>query len=113
MQLQISQEDEYVLGSISGLIDEEAGDLFRRQLYPLVAQRGAKMILDLSKARRINSAGLGHLVILASRANANASRVVLANCSPFLSVILQQSKLDKFFDVAESLPEAVDRLSGQ
>jgi anti-anti-sigma regulatory factor len=70
------------------------------------------LVLDLADAKRINSAGLSHLVLLVTNANTNSSRVVLAACSPFIAVVLNRSKLDQFFELAENVDEAVARLSG-
>jgi anti-anti-sigma factor len=110
MQLQVSHETGYVLASTSGPIDDSAGGLFREYLHPLVGQSGTKVVLDLSKSERINSAGIGALVLLVTHANTNSSRVLLTACSPFVSIVLSRSALDRFFDIADSLPEAVQRV---
>ena len=101
------------LATARGFIDDSADALFREQLHPLVGQAGTKLALDLSGAKRINSAGLSHLVMLVSNANTNASRVVLAAPSSFLAVVLNRSKLDHFFEIAETVPEAIALLSNE
>jgi len=110
MELRVSREEGYVLANASGLIDDSAGDLFREHLHPLVGQRGTKLVLELSLAKRVNSAGLSHLVMLVTNANTHGSRVVLAACSSFVSVVLSRSKLDQFFEIAETVPEAIERV---
>jgi anti-anti-sigma factor len=110
MELHVSNEQGYILASTVGPIDDSAADLFRERLHPVVAQRGTKLVLDLAKSPRVNSVGLGHLVKLATDANLHGSQVVVAACSPFVSAVLERSKLDRFFDLAESVPEAVDRV---
>ena len=112
MELRVSHEEGYVLATASGYLDDSARELFREQLHPLVGQHGTRLILDLSAAKRVNSAGLSHLVMLVTNANTNSSRVVLAACSPFIAGVLNRSKLDQYFEVAESVDEAVQRLSG-
>ncbi|NQT12781.1 MAG: STAS domain-containing protein [Planctomycetes bacterium] len=113
MELDVSQQDEYLLATARGFVDDSAGDLFREHLHPRVGQEGTKLVLDLSKAKRINSAGLSHLVMLATNANTNSSQVVLAACSPFIAVVLNRSKLDEFFDMAETTAEAIQRVLGR
>jgi anti-anti-sigma factor len=113
MNLKISHEEGYVLAKTSGSIEDSAGELFREHLHPLVRDRGTKLVLDLSESKRVNSMGLGRLVMLVANANTNASRVVLTGCSPFLSEVLRQSKLEEYFDVAASLSEAVERVLAQ
>jgi len=110
MELDVAHEEGYVLATVGGFVDDSAGDLFREFLHPLVGQQGAKLVLELSGAKRVNSAGLSHLVMLVTNANTNSSRVVMAACSPFIAGVLNRSKLDEFFDVAETTTEAVDRL---
>jgi len=110
MELQVSHESGYVLASTSGAIDGSASELFREYLHPLVGQSGTKVVLDLSKSDRVNSAGIGALVLLVTNANTNSSRVLLAACPPFVSIVLNRSRLDRFFDTAESVPEAIRRV---
>lgn len=110
MELEVSHEGEYVLAKTSGLIDDSAGGPFRESLHPLVGQSGTKVVLDLSGSDRINSAGIGQLVLLVSNANTNSSRVVLAACSPFVSIVLSRSRLDRFFEMVDSVPEAIRRV---
>jgi anti-anti-sigma factor len=112
MELKVEKKEGYVLATASGYVDDSARELFRDQLHPLVGQRGTKLVLDLADAKRINSAGLSHLVLLVTNANTNTSRVVLAACSPFIAVVLNRSKLDQFFELAENVDDAVARLSG-
>lgn len=107
MELDVSHETGYVLARVRGFVDESAGELFREHLHPLVGQPGAKLVLDLSEAKRVNSAGLSHLVMLATNANTNSSRVVLAAPSSFLAVVLNRSKLDQFFEIAPTVSAAI------
>ena len=112
MELQISHHGDYELAIVVGSLDDSASRLFRERLHPLVGKPGATLILDLSKSPRINSVGLGQLVVLAANANTNSSRVILAACSKFISIVLERSRLHTFFEVTESLSEAVERVVG-
>lgn len=107
MELKVSQEDGYVLAATVGPIDDSAKELFKELLHPLVGQRGTKLVLDLSQSKFINSNGIGQLVALAVNANTNGSRIILSACSPFVAVVLDRSKLNTFFAMADSVPEAI------
>ncbi len=107
MELRVSHEEGYVLAATSGAIDDAARELFRESLHPLIGQSGTNVVLDLSQSNYITSEGIGQLISLATHANTNGSRVILAACSPFISVVLERCKLNKFFDMAESVPEAI------
>lgn len=108
MELDVSRQPGYILATVRGFVDDSAGELFREHLHPFVGQPGAKLVLDLSGAKRVNSAGLSHLVTLATNANTNSSRVVLAAPSSFLAVVLNRSKLDYFFEIAPTVAEAIE-----
>ena len=110
MELKISHEEGYVLAEVVGPIDDEAGELFRELLHPLVGQAGTKVVVEMSRANRITSYGIGHLVSLVGHANTSSSRVVLAACSSFVSIVFSRSQLDRFFDIAEDIPEAVNKV---
>jgi len=97
-----------VLAETKGPINEAIKDLLREKIHPLVAVAGAKVILDLSGSPRIDSEGLGHLVTLVAHANTNGSRVILCRVSPFIAVVIGVSKLDKFFELAETREEALN-----
>ena len=111
MELHISRGEGYVLAKTGGSIDESAGDRFREELHPLIGKRGTKLILDLSESKRINSMGLGYLVMLAANANTNGSRIVLAGCPTFVFEVLRQSKLDAYFEIVGSVSEALQRVT--
>jgi anti-anti-sigma factor len=113
MELQVSHESGYILGNTSGPIDGSAGELFREYLHPLIGQAGTKLVLDLSKSDRINSAGIGELVLLVSHANTNSSRVILAACVPFVSIVFSRSGLDRFFERTDTVAEAISRILDQ
>lgn len=95
------------VASSVGPIDDSAREAFRGLLHPLVEQSGTKVLLDLSQSNFITSTGIGQLVALVANANTNSSRVVLAACTSFVSIALNRCKLNKFFEMADSVPEAI------
>ena len=113
MELQVAHENGYVLASTAGPIDGSAGELFREYLHPLVGQAGTSVVLDLSGSDRIDSVGIGQLVSLVVNANTNSSRVLLAACPPFLSIVFDRSGLTSFFELAASVPEAIRQVLDQ
>jgi anti-anti-sigma factor len=111
MEVTFVPNDGYVLARTRGPIDESARDVFQNQLHPLVAD-GTRLILDLADSQRIDSQGVSNLVTLVAHANTNSSRVIFCNLQPYVATVLSVTKLDKFFDVAPSLDEAVARATG-
>jgi anti-anti-sigma factor len=110
MELEVSHEEGYVLAATVGPIDDSAKELFREWLHPLVGQKGTKLVLDLSQSKSVNSNGIGQLVQLAVNANTNSSRIILSACAPFVAVVFDRSKLNKFFEMADSVSDAIRRI---
>jgi anti-anti-sigma factor len=109
MHLNVTQQDGYYVAKIDGPLDDQAKGPFREHLHPLFARPGTRLILDMSGAPRINSAGIGNLVALTADANTNGCRVTFCSLSPFVSSVMSVTKLDRFFDIAPSLAEAAAR----
>jgi len=107
IELTVSHEAGCVLARTSGRIDEWAAGPFREQLYPLVGQSGTQVVLDLSQSNFISSHGIAQLVTLVAHANTNGSRVILAACSPFVSIVLERCKLNTFFEIAPSVADGI------
>jgi anti-anti-sigma factor len=107
MELTISHEQGYVLACTSGPIDESAAEPLREYLHPLVAEKGTRVVLDISDSQWITSPGIAQLVKLVSDANSHASRVVLARVPPFVGEVLRLTRLNRFFEMAETISEAV------
>ena len=107
MILNISHEEGYILAATLGTVDETAREPFRESLHPLVGQSGTKMVLDLSQSNFMNSSGIAQVISLVTHANCSGSRVVLAACSPFISEVLSRCKLNRFFEMADSEPDAI------
>lgn len=109
MELSLTHEEGYTLACTSGPIDESAEGPLREYLHPLVAQAGTRLVLDVSDSARITSAGLGLLVKLVADANSRGSRVVLARPTSFVSEVLRITRLDRYFETAETLSEAIEK----
>jgi anti-sigma B factor antagonist len=111
MELSVSQEQGYVLARTSGTIDESAGEPFREHLHPLVATKGTRLILDISDSPRISSSGIAQLVRLVTDANSRGSRVVFTRVPTFIEEVFRVTRLNKLFDLTETLSEAVEKVS--
>ena len=113
MELQLSHEEGYVLARTSGPIDDTARGLFREYVHPLVRQKGTRVVVDLSESTYITSEGIGQLVALVADANANSSRVILAAATPFVGTAIGVCKLDRFFEMAQSVSEALSLIDSK
>jgi len=107
MELTLSTREGFTVAATKGPIDESARDSFRELLHPLVGKKGTRLIVDLSASPRINSAGIGNLVALTADANTNESRVVLCSPQTYVRMVIEITKLDKFFTMAADMEAAI------
>ncbi len=110
MNIEVTDQGEYHLAVLDGVVDEKARESFGEFLHPLIEAADGRLLIDLRGTPRIDSPGIGHLVSLVSRANTKGSRVVLVNPTPFVASIFQVTRLDRFFDIADSIDDGVQRL---
>jgi anti-anti-sigma factor len=107
LSLETRQRGDVVIVYCQGRIvyRDEAAALSR--LVGEVLQNREKVILDLSGVSSIDSAGIGELVLLHTRAQAKNADLKCASPSPFVRDLLDLTHLNSFFEVHPSLDEAL------
>ena len=105
-----SGDDGCWLIRLRGDLRSEAGPAIEQELHPLLGERGAALVVDLSEMPSVDSGGLSHLISLATHARLSQSRVILVNPTPFVAGVFNMTKLDTWFDLAEDAAEARRRL---
>ncbi len=71
----------------------------------------ARIVLDLGQVSYMNSAGLGELVRLVAQANLQEARVILAGASPYLSGVIETTRLNRFFELSPNVEDALRQLT--
>jgi anti-sigma B factor antagonist len=89
-------------GALSGLDADQLGDALGEHPYG----NGARLALDLSELRSIDSNGLAALIAVVTRSRLTNGRVVLVAPSPFVAGVLSVTRLDGWFDVCSDLAAA-------
>jgi anti-sigma B factor antagonist len=95
-----------VFGDLTGGSDHKLVD----EVIKLLDAGRLRVVLDLSHVAFIGSLGIGDLVRIATQANTQGGHVVLAALTPFVDGVLKTTKLDRFFDVALTVEDAVARM---
>jgi len=72
-----------------------------------VLEKTGKVVLDLSGVSSIDSAGIGELVLLHTRARAKNADLKCASPSQLVRDLLDLTHLDSFFEIHPSLDEAL------
>ncbi len=93
---------------LMGELGEDSG--LREAVTDLLAQRGARVLIDLAAVPFVNSSGLGDLVRVTAQANVQESRVVLAGLTPFVGGVIETTQLDRFFEICPTAEDGLRRL---
>jgi anti-sigma B factor antagonist len=72
-----------------------------------------EVVLDLSGVRYLSSAGLRVMLIVYRQAQCLGTRVAVIGLSSHLRTVMQATGFLRFFDVADSTPEAITMLRGE
>ncbi|NOX57657.1 MAG: STAS domain-containing protein [Planctomycetes bacterium] len=107
MDINIQKQDDGVsVIAMSGELGSHSEDAIRDQLHPIVGERSAKVIVDMTHVKTIDSSGLSHLIGLVTHARMANSRVVLSGPSSFVRGVLEVTQLDRWFELADSVEQA-------
>ncbi len=68
------------------------------------------LLLDLSGVELVSSSGLGAIINRVARARTCGGHVILVSPSAFVQGVFETTRLDKWFDIATTLEDAVGRL---
>ncbi len=78
------------------------------QMHNLLDEKKLQLVLDLAGVNRMNSSGLGILINVLTTYKNNGGQLKLTNVSGRVSNLLEITKLDKIFEIYDSLESALD-----
>lgn len=108
----IAEEAEIVVASLRGELTASESEGFVEELHDHVDREKPRVAIDLSEVTLIDSTGLSLLMTLVSRARLANGAVVLVSPTSFVKSIFSVTKLDTWFDMADSMEEAKEKLGG-
>ena len=106
LDIGITQRGTYHLVRLSGELTADDVSRLSHNIGERIVGPGARLALDLSQLRLIDSAGLSDLIHLVTRARLTEGRVVLVAPSPFVSGILAVTRLDQWFEIVPTQGDA-------
>jgi anti-anti-sigma factor len=107
MDIRLDEIDGATIAYLNGDLTGPACEQVSEALSDILAERGTRMVVDLSNVKLVSSAGLSALVGLTAQANLQESRLVLANANAYVSNVIELTRLNKFFDMAPSVDAAI------
>jgi anti-anti-sigma factor len=111
MALEVQKRGAVAVVRVSGALAGKDNGEFLRLVTGLLEEPQAKVVLDLSEVPMITSAGLGELVRVNAQANTQGCRIMLASLTPFVTGVLEATKLEGFLQACRDVDTAVAQLS--
>ncbi|CQR70742.1 Anti-sigma-B factor antagonist [Sporomusa ovata DSM 2662] len=101
--------NEYVLLGLKGRMVYETSDEFSQDLSALV-QKKKKYIINVDELTKIDSTGLGVLIVFAKNVQDSGGQVAFVVAQEFLQNIFKIAKFDYVFPVASTVDQAKQAL---
>ncbi len=101
--------DDVVVFSMRGNLDALSAPALKKEIDTLLAERRIHVVFDLGKLELIDSSGVGAIVSLFKRVRTLQGDVKIARLAGQPAEIFKLLRLDRAFDIFESVEEAVER----
>ena len=109
--LQLDTSGPFAVARASGDLGEESTGRLMEALGDVAFGPGTRLAIDLSNLKTVDSSGLAALISVVTRSRMTEGRVVLVAPSPFVSGILNVTRLDQWFEICADMAEAGERLT--
>ncbi|MGB0717542.1 MAG: STAS domain-containing protein [Phycisphaerae bacterium] len=106
MNVEFEQKSQYKLAKINGELNTETAPDFAETMLEHALGSDARLIIDLSALRSIDSTGLSVLINLGVRSRMSQGRLILSSPTLMVQGVLEVSRLDQFFEICETFEEA-------
>jgi len=85
----------------SSILDVHNFDDVKQELFDLIEERPAKLLLNFRKVQYVSSGVLGVLITLHRKMEAHGGRLVLCFVDPAICELFQATKLDRYFRIED------------
>jgi anti-sigma B factor antagonist len=106
LELSTRTLDDYVVAELRGELDFNTAPALKEDLLAILAQRGTRIILDLSALAFMDAAGLRVILAAGRRASLLGGTLSLAAPQQIVARILQVTGLDQRFAIFPTVAEA-------
>jgi anti-sigma B factor antagonist len=111
MQIEVDRQGAFAVARLSGESSMSDGETLAETLNDLVAGGKAKVAIDLSGLKLIDSTGLSVLMNVVARSRLSGGRVLLVAPSTFVGGVLRVTRLDRWFEICADMSDAARRLA--
>jgi anti-sigma B factor antagonist len=102
MTVDIKEQNNVVIVSITGSIDSKTAGEFQKQILEGTADT-SKVIMDLSKVDFVSSAGLRILLMVYRQIKSKDGKVILVGVSEEIQDVMSITGFINFFEISESV----------
>ena len=110
-ELRIDRSFAFPVARFSGAFSSADSAQIESQLSELAFGENARLAIDLTNLRMIDSSGLAALIAVVTRSRLTSGRVVLVGPSPFVAGVLAVTRLDAWFEICPDIDAAEKLLS--
>lgn len=104
LEIEVNRTRWFPVVRLSGALSGLEADQLAEALGELPYGPNARVAIDLSALKSIDSNGLASLIGIVTRSRMNNGRVVLVAPSPFVAGVLSVTRLDGWFDICPDMP---------
>lgn len=105
-------DDDSGVVSVSGESDLYTAPQLKGEVLRLIGAGSNRLVVDLTRTSFVDSATLGVLLGGLKRLRPKGGEIVLVIADPNIRKIFEITLLDRVFPIVETLPEAIERVSG-
>ena len=106
MEIRFEKHDKVLIAHLQMFLDQAGAENFKYVLLERMMP-GETVVLDLEKLVNIDTFGLDALLAVAQKALEMDSRVILANVSSDMQIVLDITKVYRVFEIFPSVEEAL------
>ena len=106
MEIRFEKHDKVLIAHLQMFLDQAGAENFKYVLLERMMP-GETVVLDLEKLVNIDTFGLDALLATAQKALEMDSKVVLANVSSDMQIVLDITKVYRVFEIFSSVEEAL------
>jgi anti-sigma B factor antagonist len=105
-------DDDSGLVSVSGESDLYTAPQLKGEVLRLIGAGSNRLVVDLTRTSFVDSATLGVLLGGLKRLRPKGGEIVLVIADPNIRKIFEITLLDRVFPIVDTLPEALERVTG-
>ena len=107
MAVKVESKGGVTVCCVDGEIDINSSPGIKKSFDRLIAQKAAKIVINLSGVTYVDSSGLATLVEILKNMRSYGGRMRLVNMAPKIKSLFEITKLEKLFEIMSSEEEAV------